>query len=231
MNANRGGSLVAVVSGLLLISSIFFGGDWIPNSRTVAALQPASATPDERGAKPDSYLYYGPNSLWKHWHDPPSESDKDKSTPPVARLGRDTWIHWTWGNQKFLRKVAVLAGNLPIPISIDFFRALDSRNRETRFRDLGLINEPNCERNGVPDEYGFYLDKWRGDPLGYYPGDPKYKEKYPLYYPGTKELVDERHYGRPSGVIGLRLFDNPKFDVVAKKKWSLQAYFKNPGLV
>src|SRR5262245_2833814 len=88
---------------------------------------------DERAGKPDSYRYYGPNGLWKRWHDPANPN------APAQRLGRDTWIHWTWGNQKFLRKVAVLSGNLPVPVSLDFFRLLDSRKRGTRFRDLGLI--------------------------------------------------------------------------------------------
>jgi hypothetical protein len=180
---------------------------------------------DDRASKPDSYFYYGPGGLWKYWH------DSANAQAPAQRLGRDTWIHWTWGNQKFLRRVAVLGGNLPVPISFDFFRLVDSRNRATRFRDLGFINEPNCEQNDQADEYGLYLDKWKGDPLGYYPGDPKYKERYRLDYPGTKEPVDERHYGRPTGVMGLRLFPNPKFDEAAKNKWSPEAYFKNPGRI
>ncbi|HEV3447869.1 MAG TPA: hypothetical protein VG099_24745, partial [Gemmataceae bacterium] len=129
-----------------------------PNVQDQAAPALANAHADERGQKPDSFLYYGPNGLWKYWHDPANMQASSQ------RLGRDTWIHWTWGNQKFLRKVAVLAGQLPVPISSDFFRALDSRNHGTRFRDLGFINEPNCEQNNQPDEYGFYLDIWKGDP-------------------------------------------------------------------
>lgn len=108
----------------------------------------ATAGDDPKRASqwPDSFKYYGPNGLWKKWND-------------SQRIGRDTWIFWTWGNQKFLRKVAVLAGNLPAPISLDFFRVLDSRHRGTRFRDLGLINEPNCSANNQPDEFGFDLDR------------------------------------------------------------------------
>ena len=135
------------------------------------------AATDERASKPDSYYYYGPNGLWKYWHDP------NNPKAPSERLGRDTWIHWTWGNQKFLRKAAVLAGRLPVPISLDFFRVLDSRNRATRFRDLGVINEPNCEQNNQPDEYGLYLDTWKGDPLKYYPGDAAYRQQYASSYP------------------------------------------------
>jgi hypothetical protein len=177
---------------------------------------------DERATKKDSYYYYGPNGLWKVWND-------DKNPDAAAqRLGRDTWIHWTWGNQKFLRKVSVLAGDLPAPVSVDFFRVLDSRNRKTRFRDLGLINEPNCVENDQPDEYGLYLDKWEGDPYDYYPGNPKYREKYPGKYPGRDDPIDDREYGRPSGIVGLRLFPNKQF---RKESWNLEEYFKNPGKV
>src|SRR5262249_43318170 len=145
----------------------------------------------------DSYYYYGPNLLWEKWH--PSEEKKgtkEYQEAAAQRLGRDTWIHWTWGNQKVVRKATVLAGHLPVPVSIDLFRLLDSRNRGTRFRDLGLINEPNCKPSLKPDRYGLYLDQWDGDPYDYYPGNPKYGEKYGSTYPGTKVKIDERHYGR-----------------------------------
>src|SRR5260370_17644246 len=184
---------------------------------------------DDRAKHEDSYYYYGPNNLWQYWHDP---ANKDA---PSQRLGRDTWIHWTWGNQKVLRHASVLAGNLPVPVCIDSFRLLDSRNRGTRFRDLGLINEPNCERSEKPDQCGLYLDKWKGDK--YYPADydletGAYKERYAENVRSTssdgKGPVALRHFGRPSGVVGLRLFKNQIFD---KDKWDLKEYFKNPGKV
>jgi hypothetical protein len=186
---------------------------------------PAVARLQGKAAKVDSYYYYGPGGLAKYWNDPNNKKG------PAERLGRDTWIHWTWGNQKFLRRLSVMMGRLPVPISIDFFRILDSRNRKTRFRDLGLINEPNCESCDRPDEYGLYLDHWKGDPLNYYPGDAKYREKYGSTYPGSKGKIDERHYGWPTGVVGLRLFPNPAFTAEAKKQWNVREYFKNPGLM
>jgi hypothetical protein len=201
-----------------------------------ACLTPGAYAADNP-TRPDSYYYYGPGGLAKYWHDPANPN------APAQRLGRDTWIHWTWGNQKVIRRATVLAGNLPVPVSIDFFRLLDSRNRATRFRDFGLINEPNCGRRNKDDKtepdydetilktYGLYLDKWNGDPLGYYPGDERYKQKYGSTYPGGDQKIDGRHYGRPSGIVGLRLFDNPAFDRAARKKWDLAEYFKNPGKV
>jgi hypothetical protein len=179
----------------------------------------------EHAAK-DSYINYGPKFL-------ADGSRKD----PAWRLGRDTWIHWTWGNQKIIRRAAVIAGNLPVPVSIDMFRILDSRNRSTRFRDFGMINEPNCRSNPDPSQtYGLYLDTFDGDP--YYPvkydlktGDSPsgYAPDLQLKYPGTQDVVDNRHYGYPTGIVGLRLFKNPLFDKAAEARWDVGEYFKNPG--
>jgi hypothetical protein len=41
---------------------------------------------DDRAKRPDSFQYYGPNGLWYKW----TEGQK---------LGRDTWIFSTYGNQ------------------------------------------------------------------------------------------------------------------------------------
>jgi mono/diheme cytochrome c family protein len=200
---------------------------------------PPNPKEDHRAEKEDSYYYYGPNNLYQYWHDP---NNKDAA---AQRLGRDTWIHWTWGNQKILRRASVLAGNMPVPVSIDLFRLLDSRNRGTRFRDLGLINEPNCFPTDKPNRFGLYLDHFKGDPLNYYPvkyylrHDGKdqhkdkdyteqYEEKYWLKYPDRKGDVDLRHFGYPSGIVGVRLFNNPLFD---EEKWDVKEYFKNPGKV
>jgi mono/diheme cytochrome c family protein len=200
-----------------------------------------AADPKEDKGPTDSYFYYGPRipgdpgSLRAVWHPKP-----DTQLAKDQRLGRDTWIHWTWGNQKVIRQSTVLAGNLPVPVSLDLFRLLDSRNRATRFRDLGLINEPNCEASTRPDKYGLYLDTYKGDKYGYYPISKSYRDKYHLpgpqpgyekYYPSLADKEDEnlyRHYGRPSGVIGLRLFDNPAFK---EEQWDLRRYFRNPGKV
>src|SRR5262245_7516594 len=67
--------------------------------------------PNERAKYDDSFKYYGPNGLWKSW-------------TPAQREGRDTWIFWTGGNQKFLRLATHLGGSLQLPISIEFYRML-----------------------------------------------------------------------------------------------------------
>jgi hypothetical protein len=180
------------------------------------------AAPGDRAEKapqrPDSYWYYGPNGLWKTW-------------TPAQREGRDTWILWTGGNQKFLRLATQLGGSKPVPVSLEFFRMLDSRNRGKRFQLFGLVNEPNCVAATEPDEYGLYLDRWKGDPYERKPGDeekyadaPYKKGKYP-YYPDPEAYPE---YGEPTGVVGLRKFKNPKFD---KAKWDVNKYFDQPWAV
>jgi hypothetical protein len=216
---------------------------------------PAGASAaDQKAENHDSYFYYGPGGLRDTWH-----PEVDTPLAKRQRKGRDTWIHWTWGNQKVIRSATVLAGNLPVPVSLDLFRLLDSRQRGTRFRDLGLINEPNCGRRNKDDQnepdydeailkaYGLYIDKWNGDPYGYYPvskryrnkygkGHPKasgrYQDYYPEELPGSAEQEEDyyRHYGRPTGVVGLRLFDNPAFQG-KQKEWDVGRYFRNPGKV
>src|SRR5262249_570045 len=49
--------------------------------------------------------------------------------------------------------------------------------------------------------------------------------------------ADPRVYGRSSGVLGLRIFDNPAFDAAARRAWDPEryyrdsAYYLNPSLV
>src|SRR5262249_34445996 len=142
----------------------------------ILVLQASSALAFDQGAGqavnrsdlPDSFKYYGPGGLWKLW---------DRNDWQPQRLGRDTWIFWTWGNQKFLRLGAKGLSNQPVPISLDLYRVLDSRIRDSRFTQLGLINEPNCRKAPQPDEFGLWVDVWEGDPAHYYPGDARYDQQ------------------------------------------------------
>jgi hypothetical protein len=114
-----------------------------------------------------------------------------------------------------------------VPLSIEFFRMLDSRNRDKRFRLFGLINEPNCVAATEPDpETGLWLDVWQGDK--YKRGDSRKfddaaydRGDYP-YYPDPRAYPE---YGEPSGIVGMRKFKNPRFD---KSKWDVKKYFDAP---
>lgn len=88
-------------------------------------------------------------------------------------------------------------------------------DRDSRFCYTGLINEPGFAKPSAPDANGLCLDQRTTS------NDP----------------FDEEIYGRPSGIMGLRVFDNPNFDDEAKAAWNATlyytkpAYYNNPKLV
>lgn len=197
------------------LASALFGLVYVNEARsddaypeTPDALRSAGYDQRDRSELPDSFKYYGPNGLWSRWD-------------AAERRGRDMWIFWSYGNQRFYRRLQLFGGQLPAPMSIDFFRLLDSRNRGRRFRDLGLVNEPNCRpaKSDDPDvaKYGLWLDVWEGDPLNYYPN---------AYYKNEKDLT--KYWGEPTGIVGLRKFRNPKFK---EAQWDREKYFANPASV
>lgn len=82
--------------------------------------------------------------------------------------------------------------------------------RNQRFQTYGIVNQPGFMKPSHADEYGLSLDVPRE--------------------PGSKYDIDKRldlaTYGRSSGVMGLRLFKNPKFD---PKKWDAQRFWNDPN--
>ena len=117
--------------------------------------------------------------------------------------GRNTWILWTAGNQVFWDRLATEGYGI-----IDLLKTLDSRKRPQRFQEMGLVNEPGFQMAGQPDEHGLWLDKRNAPaPAG----------------------VDERIYGRSSGVIGFRIYPNPNFGEEARKRWNADRYYADPS--
>jgi hypothetical protein len=118
--------------------------------------------------------------------------------PPDAIMGRNAWNLWTGGNQHFWNHVAQDSFGL-----MDLLKMLDNRKfkRGERFATLGLSNQPGFHAPDKPDEYGLYLDQ---------PNDPANPEP---------AGIDPKVYGKPSGVLGFRLFPNPEFDEKAKQRW------------
>jgi mono/diheme cytochrome c family protein len=82
--------------------------------------------------------------------------------------------------------------------------------RNQRFQTYGVVNQPGYMRPAQPDQYGLYIDVVRE--------------------PGSKYDIDSRldlkTYGKSSGIMGLRLYPNPKFD---PKKWNADDYWKKPA--
>jgi hypothetical protein len=85
----------------------------------------------------------------------------------------------------------------------DLIKTVDSRRHGTRFRDIGIINQPGFMQAPKPDQYGLFIDVAN-------PNDPAGQ---------IDQQVDYATYGRSSGVVGLRISDNPRFTGAAKQAW------------
>ena len=113
---------------------------------------------------------------------------------PEEIMGRNAWNLWTGGNQHFWNHVAQDSYGL-----MDLLKMLDNRKyqRGERFKTLGLSIEPGFH---AADKAG------RIRPLA---GSQQVSNRS---RPGSTTKV----YGKPSGVLGFRLFPNP--DSRAKRK-------------
>ncbi len=105
--------------------------------------------------------------------------------------GRNTWNLWTGGNEQFWDKVARDGFGL-----FDLLKTIDSRKRARRLEEFGLINQPEFKTAAKADQYGLWIDEGT-EPAG----------------------INPKVYGRPTGVMGFRLFDNPDFTGAAVEKW------------
>ena len=120
-------------------------------------------------------------------------------------MGRNAWNLWSAGNDHFWDRVAMDSYGL-----MDLLKTLDNRKypRGERFKMLGLINQPGFRARdpSKPDKFGLCLDEQMGpEPPG----------------------IDERIYGKPSGVLGFRLFPNPDFDEEARHKWDGKRFMED----
>jgi hypothetical protein len=85
----------------------------------------------------------------------------------------------------------------------DLLKTIDSRRHGERFQQIGIINQPGFLQASGPDQYGLFIDVPNpSDPAG-----------------GIDRQIDYATYGRSSGVVGLRISDNPAFDAAAKAEW------------
>ncbi len=114
---------------------------------------------------------------------------------PEEIKGRNTWNLWCGGDEQFWERMSRESFGL-----IDLLKTIDSRNRSKRFKEMGLINEPGFRAATRPDKHGLWIDE-------------------PIEGQGEPAGIDPKVYGRPSGVMGFRIFDNPDFKGEAVKKW------------
>jgi hypothetical protein len=150
-------------------------------------------------------------------------------TPDEVK-GRNMWIVWTGGNDRFWDAIGIESVG-----SLDFLKTLSSHptlpySRDTRWTYLGLVNEPCFKKATGPDpnRYGLWLDT--RDPNC--PPDPfADDQKYPGVKIGArgKTVPVGSYYGEPSGIVGLRLFPNPAFDDNARRKWDAERFYRDPS--
>ncbi|HEX2228004.1 MAG TPA: hypothetical protein VHM64_12765, partial [Candidatus Binatia bacterium] len=147
--------------------------------------------------------------------------------------GRNNWIVWTGGNDRFWDHLVGESFG-----AVDFLKILSSHpgdktkhlSRDTRWKYLGLVNEPCFEKPQGPrsDRFGLWLDNRSKD----CPPDPFENEtKYAgvqIGARGKNNLPVGSYYGYASGVVGLRLFPNPAFDEAAQKKWDPERFYTDP---
>ncbi|MEE3622862.1 hypothetical protein UCD39_02510 [Nitrospirillum sp. BR 11752] len=148
-------------------------------------------------------------------------------------IGRNNWIVWTAGNDRFWDVITDTAfGNFDLLKTISSHPSM-AFGRHNRFNQLGLMNEPCFVEPTGPseDQFGLWLDqRVKDDPNC--PADPFANEKK---YPGVKigargtTVPVGSFYGYPTGIVGLRLFPNPAFDEKAKKRWDPVRYYTDPS--
>ena len=162
---------------------------------------------------------------------------------PAEAQGRNTWIVWTGGNDRFWNGITASSAG-----ALDFLKTLSSNpaikcpkwfrngqcviDRDIRWEYLGLVNEPCFEKatGPDPDRYGLWLDKRIVDPAHGCPPDPfEDVDKYPGVAIGARAKLDKKKlgsfYGWASGIVGLRIFPNPDSDDAAAKKWDANRYY------
>ena len=156
----------------------------------------------------------------------------DRGTPltPDEIRGRNTWIVWTGGNDRFWNYLSNHSYGV-----FDLLKTLSSHpklgyGRDSRWKDLGLVNEPCFEKATAPDpnRHGLWLDKRVEGPDC--PPDPfANATKYPASASAhaARQVPVGSFYGAPSGIVGLRLFPNPDFDDAAKAKWDPVRYYED----
>ena len=153
-----------------------------------------------RPIRPDEMTY----NIYRQKH-MDEAGKKYKLSPEAIGDGMDTW-HWWVGvdNPGFWTDLTKLTGGPHnyTDLHIDLLRILMTVPRAERFNKIGLINDPDCVAAEEPDQFGLKLDRMKDGTLQW----------------------DPEKFGYSSGVIGLQIFKNEKFD---PKNWSTEEYLKD----
>ncbi len=144
--------------------------------------------------------------------------------------GRNMWILWTGGNDRFWDKfIEFTFGNFDLVKVLSSYPGL-KYSRDNRWDYFGLINEPCFAKATGPDagKFGLWLDRRE---TGCAPDPFENEQKYPGVKVGARgsTVPTGSYYGAASGIVGLRLFPNPEFDEAAKKAWDPVRYYTDPN--
>jgi hypothetical protein len=218
MLRSRAGALVALVPVCLLGAA----GVWYLRDRKA---KPADVLDEARLVNHEVSKLGAPDEDYFH--------DMDGALPltPEEVKGRNTWIVWSGGNDRFWDTISRKSVG-----TLDFLKTLSSHpklkaSRDNRWRYLGLVNEPCFEKATAPnpDRFGLWLDKRKTE----CPPDPFENEaKYAGVKIGARgrsaKLPVGSYFGFATGVVGLRLFPNPDFDAAAEARWDAERYYTDP---
>jgi len=156
--------------------------------------KPESLVDDGGGRKPEDFAELAVDVF--------KPMDGGIELTPDEIKGRNTWDLWCGGNEQFWERMSREAYGL-----IDLLKTIDSRNRGTRFKEMGLINQPGFKQASKPDTHGLWIDEAI--------------ETEPA-------AIDPKVYGHPTGIMGFRLFENPDFKDDAAKKWDADRFYRDP---
>ncbi len=155
----------------------------------------------------------------------------DPALTPAQRSGCKIWFLATAGNARFHTYV------LPqrLPVLLDWYRVLNSRERNDRFGAWGMINDPECCTPGKPGcprkklEETFGMDYCPGDDeLLKFVGKQGYRDPACDFqdapaagddpHKGQRESSCGLEFGTSSGAMGIRKFPNPRFNLEQWRK-------------
>jgi len=157
------------------------------------------------------------------------DMDRGVNLQPKEVMGRNMWLVWTGGNDRFWDHMTAYTFG-----AFDLLKIVTSHpgqkfSHDTRWSWLGLVNEPCFSQPSGPDSkrYGLWLDV--RDPTCA-PDPFENARKYPGVAIGArgKTVPVGSYFGSASGVMGLRLFPNPDFDAKAAAHWDPERYYNDP---
>lgn len=152
---------------------------------------------------------------------PGGTADADGNTLQPLQLsedeikGRNTWMMWCGGNEALWDYLSNHSYGFMDLLKLCDFGPGDKLEGK-RWGPAGITVEPGTKVPAKPDEFGLFIRQMED---------------------ASARQPDVKVYGRSSGIVGLRLFPNPKFDDKARRHWDPvkyktdEKYYTDPDLV